>query len=275
MLAIEEVARLGIHAPLKDWLELNLHGAFSSPENLSLIAPFPPRELMQNTTGATDPRVFAHHSYTILEALTAANPKPWDQFNDILDFGVGVGRVARMFKGFRGRYTGVDIDARHVAWVSSALTYVRAVTTFPKQSLPFGWNSFDGVISVSVFTHMTEKDHFFYLLELARVTRTGSVLLLTTHGTRALERAEKEEDIFNMLSVPRAETKKARDVLSSTGFHFILQQQGHLTTAGYKYGITFISENYIRQRWSAFFDVVHIVAGGLHDFQDIVVLTRK
>src|SRR5262245_47822250 len=143
--------RDGISGDLDAWVDFNRTGAFSSPEGLQFIAAFPPTELMQNTSGLTAPQDFAAHGCDILQALRKASPVPVNSFGNILDFGVGVGRLARMFKGLRGRYTGVDVDKRHVEWVSSALDHVTAVASVPRQPLPFADNSFDCAISISVF----------------------------------------------------------------------------------------------------------------------------
>jgi SAM-dependent methyltransferase len=266
--------RNGISGNLVDWIVFNRDLAFYSPQALALVAPFPPTELMQNVSGLTVPKDFAAHGCDILEALTIASPTPINELTNILDFGVGVGRLARMFKGFRGKYTGIDVDARHVEWVSSALDYVTGIVTKPKQALPLTDKYFDCIISISVFTHMNEHDQFFYLKELARVAQAGSSLFLTVHGERALQRAETESQIFQMLSVKRSEITETRHHFLSEGFNFILQQ-GHLTSSNYDYGITFISENYIEREWSKYFDVVQIFSGAIHDFQDIVLLKAR
>jgi ubiquinone/menaquinone biosynthesis C-methylase UbiE len=179
-----------------------------------------------------------------------------------------------MFKGFQGKYTGVDVDARHVEWVSSALDYVTGIVTKPKQVLSFTDKYFDCIISISVFTHMNEHDQFFYLQELARVAQSGSSIFLTVHGERALQRAETESQIFDMLSVKKSEIAATHHNFSTKGFNFILQQ-GHLTSNSYEYGITFISRNYIEREWSKYFEVVQIFSGAIHDFQDIVLLKAR
>ena len=66
------------------------------------------------------------------------------------------------------------------------------------------------------------------------------------------------------------------------GHHAFILQQGHLTTQGgeknkavsepFEYGITFIPESYIKNHWSQYFNIIEI-CDGIHDFQDIVVLT--
>lgn len=273
MLDADKIAA-GINGDLQDWLAFNLTGAFALPDGLKHVAPFPPAELMQNTTGLTSNSDFASHGCDILKALSSASDKPLREFDAVLDFGVGVGRLARMFKGFRGRYAGVDVDRRHVEWVASALKYVDAYATEPGYTLPFRGACFDCVISVSVFTHMNERDQRFYLGELARVANSGATLLLTVHGERALIRAETEPQIFEMLWVPAESIPQTRAAFSTSGFNFILQQ-GHLTSSRYEYGITFISEEYIKRVWSDYFDIVRLCPGAIHDFQDVVVLRAR
>jgi SAM-dependent methyltransferase len=269
-----ELIRNGIHSNLDDWLAFNRVGAFESEANLALAAPFPPKDRMQITTGLTEPRDFAAHGYDILKALSEASPQPLAGFSDVLDFGVGVGRLARMFKGFRGRYTGIDVDGQNIAWVARALPYVNAVQTTPKQPLPFAGRSFDLIVSISVFSHMTERDHLFYLSELARVAKPGAIVMLTVHGERALMRAETEPRIFEMLSIPRPALAEIRARFPRPGFSFILQK-GHLTSAAYEYGITFISSDYVAAEWSKTFEVLGVHSGAIHDFQDIIVLRAR
>ena len=60
---------------------------------------------------------------------------------------------------------------------------------------------------------------------------------------------------------------------TGTGFHFA-RQRGHLTTDTYDYGITFIARRWIDAARSKWYDV-ELVPGGIHDFQDVVVLRRR
>lgn len=266
-----EIGKKGMSGSLAEWLEFNLNTAFSNPAARQYIAAFPPVELMENTSGLTDERDFTAHGVAILTALQNASPIPLNTYKSVLDFGSGVGRVARMFKGFAGQYTGVDIDARHVEWMKSALPYVRANLSQPRKPLPFEDGVFDCVISISVFTHMNETDQDFYLSELRRVCRPGSYLFLTVHGSRALDRAISDQSIFDMLSVPRKAVVTAHRAMKEGPTFKFIRQDGHLTSGDYEYGITFISDSYVSLHWSKFFSIERVVSGAIHDFQDIVV----
>jgi hypothetical protein len=99
-------------------------------------------------------------------------------------------------------------------------------------------------------------------------------LFLTVHGDRALHLADQNEAIRKLMSVTRSDLAKARATLEQgSGFHFFWQKS-HLTSAAYDYGMTFISETYIRKVWGRHFSVVEVRRGALHEFQDIVVLER-
>ncbi|MGH6837544.1 MAG: methyltransferase domain-containing protein [Methylocella sp.] len=272
---VPEAGILGIRGSLEPWLRLNEFTAFESVRARDFVAPFPPAALMHRTSTTDNDQRFAAAGVAILRALAAASPKPLSEYSDLLDFGVGAGRLARMFKGFQGRYAGVDIDADSVAWIAGNLPWVQAVKTEPGRMLPFEDADFDAVAGISVFTHMNEQNQFFYLNELQRVTSAGAMLLLTVHGARVLERAETDPNVAMMLALPDGGLVMARAAFDAgQGFCFLLQR-GHLTSKDYEYGVTFISEAYIARNWSRYFEVQAIVRGAIHDFQDIVVLRRR
>ena len=112
--------------------------ALTGPQlyELAMAAPFPPSHLMQRVSGLTSERDFAKHGCDLFDALSSAAPKPLFEFRSILDFGVGSGRLARMFKNFEGAYYGVDVDHELVDWVASALPWVVAFATEPRAALP-------------------------------------------------------------------------------------------------------------------------------------------
>jgi SAM-dependent methyltransferase len=264
-----------VHSDLDLWLHFNRSAAFESEENLRKVAPFPPPDLMHTSSGCKTNQEFAAHGVHFLEALWRSSPMPLTNFDHWLDFGVGVGRLARMFKGFHGHYTGVDIDPRNIDWVSRQLPWVEAVLTQARKPLPIAAATFNAVSSVSVFTHMNEEDHAFYLSELKRVCLPGAYLFLTVCGETALVRAENEENTRAMMAIYPNELNMARKRLDSgNGFYFGIQN-GHLTSRTYAYGNTFIGASYIMRTWCSQFRVVSIWPGGIHDFQDIIVLQRQ
>jgi SAM-dependent methyltransferase len=267
-------AALDCHLPSDRWARINRVEAFESATLAAAVAPFPPVELMQNVSGVTTARDFASQGADFWLAFSAAAPKPLPQYRSILDCGCGCGRFARLFKGYRGRLAGCDIDARHVAWVDQHLDYVEATTTEPDRPLPYPDASFELVVQISVLTHLNERSQDTLLGELRRVTAPDGVLMLTVHGERAMQRALEEKTIWDMISVEQDRFDQARARFDAGELGFILQQ-GHLTTGQFEYGITFTPRSYIREHWGRWFEVRDQVSGAIHDFQDIVILAPR
>lgn len=281
----------GCRVPVDEWITLNRTKVFSDPSLRRFVAPFPPSELMQNVSGLTSEVDFASHGADLYLALSKASAKPLSEYEHILDFGCGCGRLARMFKGHPHRLSGCDIDRRHIIWMQSALPYLETCVSSVRPPLPYADNTFDAIISISIFTHLTEKSQDEFLADLQRVSRRCGFLFLTVHGDRALKRAIHEPAIRNMIDVPDASFEKAQELFVEDRHAFILQY-GHLTTAGsdghpahgsdaqivfepFEYGIAFVSESYVRSHWGRWFEITDYRQGAIHAFQDIVVLRPR
>ncbi|WP_395666453.1 glycosyltransferase [Methylocella sp.] len=263
-------AEAGFEGELGPWLAFN-----EAPENLAQTAPFPPQSLMRETSGLESEADFARHGVDIMRALQAAAPQPLNAYRSWLDFGVGAGRLARMFKGFAGDYVGLDVDPRMVEWTRRALPWVKGMATAPGRRLPGADARFDAVVSISVFTHLGRDDHQFYLAELARLARPGAVVMLTVHGERALARAMADPAVLALMDIPADELKAARRALADgDGFHFT-PQYGHLTSDRYSYGVAFAGRRWIDSCWTRWFEIEAHVEGAIHDFQDLVVARRR
>ena len=119
-------------------------------------------------SGATD-------FHRIDRAVVAVSDRHLHEFNRVLDWGVGCGRVARHFPSERaGSLTGIDIDPDNVEWCASHLvgTFVPCRMAPP---LPFEDGGFDLIYGVSVFTHLREAMQFRWLEELSRIMARGAL----------------------------------------------------------------------------------------------------
>ena len=285
----------GCVMPLEDWIELNRNSVFEDPKLRQYVSPFPPQELMRNVSGLQNERDFAAHGTDIYNALVRSSPKQLTDYESILDFGCGCGRLARMFKGHPHRIAGCDIDARHVEWVNKNLDFMDAKVSKVFPPIPYSDSEFEAVISISIFSHLTENSQNQFLSELFRVCRPGGLLFLSVHGKRALDRAINEPEIRAMLDMSEERFQYARNEFLENRHAFVLQF-GHLTTVPekaspmerlrrfaikkkidepFQYGVTFIPEDYLRSHWNKWFDIVDYRHAAIHDFQDIVVLSPK
>lgn len=180
------------------------------------------------------------------------------------DFGAGIGRTAIPLYFSRGypHYCS-DVD-------NKCIEYLRNV--FPKEvglfhveqeaPLPLDDESVDLVISVSVFTHLPEHLQNFFLNEIRRVLKSGGVALLTTSGLTALK-SRKRKGIKGWEEVSENE----------------LMLKGHIFkpvhgSSEKNYGYTLHSHQYIRDHWSAFFNVEDILSDYIDNVQDLVVVSK-
>lgn len=270
---LPDAAHVGMSGPLAPWIAFNLTEALTSARAADYAAPFPPPHLMHNTTGLRENQDFARHGADILNALSAASPSPLNAFGTVLDFGVGVGRVARYFKGFAGRYIGLDIDSDNLGWIAEAMPWVEAVLSKAGAAIPVADESVDAVISISVFTHIDEGATLFYIDELHRLLRPGGLAFLTLHGDRALQRSLADPAVASLMGIAGERLEQAKLTMAQTGFDFI-EQYTHLTQDHYRYGTTFVSQQRAEELFGRRFAVKGFVPGAIHAFQDLIVLER-
>lgn len=266
-------ARLGMAGPLAPWIAFNMKEGLTSARAADYVAPFPSEILMYHTSGLRKNADFARHGADILTALVNVSPKPLNSFSTVLDLGVGVGRVARYYKGFGGRYIGVDIDPDNIAWATENMPWVDARLHQPQTALPLANGEIDAALCVSVFTHMNEAAAQFYAAELGRVLRPGGLAFITLHGARALKRALHDEPVQKLLGADLDRLAISEEALATSGIDFI-EQNTHLTRDDYRYGITFVSEDGAKRLFGEGFNVIAHVSGAIHSFQDLVVLKR-
>jgi hypothetical protein len=209
-------------------------------------------------SGATD-------YHRIDRAVREITGKRVHEFERVLDWGVGCGRLARHFPKERAAaLTGCDIDHDNIAWCSAHLpgTFVGCSMSPP---LPFSETSFDLIYSVSVFTHLREAMQLRWLEELARVMRRGALLLTTIHGQTAIDFSRQ----------PPSEYRRLQEEVRQKGIVFTgdnSQLDGHAEHAG-EYVNVLHGLDYVRRVWGRSFEVVHILPGYiLH--HDLVILRK-
>ena len=172
----------------------------------------------------------------------------------VLDFGSGPGRVATWLKQGHSDWQlfGTDIDAEAVAW---ARTNLADVATFecnsptPPLRHPDGY--FEFVYSISIFTHLPESLQDAWLQDLARVTRKGCYLALTTHAEHLLPPAVK---------------------MPAEGFLYAVGP-GTEGLPGF-YQTSFQTSDYVRRVWSRHFSIEQIMPRGLAGHQDLVICRK-
>lgn len=152
--------------------------------------PLPPARLVHAVIGTRElawyqlSGLFMHQS---LDTLLRRLQRPIESFGSILDFGCGCGRILRWWSALatRAELWGSDIDPRLVRWCQRRLgSFARFTVNGAEPPLPFDDGRFELVYSYSVFTHLAARQQRPWAAELARVTKPGGLVILTTHGVR-------------------------------------------------------------------------------------------
>jgi SAM-dependent methyltransferase len=105
-----------------------------------------------------------------------------ERVHHVLDFGCGVGRLARFLSPVVEQYTGTDInvDAFSLAPQLANVTYV----PLNENRLPFADGSFDLILAITVLQHIVDPTEFdTWSRELHRVAKDGcTILIIDNHG---------------------------------------------------------------------------------------------
>lgn len=194
----------------------------------------------------------------------------------LLDFGCASGRVLRhalTFSADRVEPWGCDFAPANIHWLKRHLPrQIRSFINTAVPHLPFEDNYFDVVTAFSVFTHIGQLEEA-WLLELRRITRPGGILYLTVQNDdawsrvldrpSALKRLQRANQFDNVVTVDRqlftSPMPKQRIVLTMPGVE------------NYSYNV-WHSNQYLRQNWGLYFDVLHIGANAHANYQSVAIL---
>ena len=173
-----------ITKPPRDWLQSARFRFLGGPDGL----PVPPRHLRELVWSVYEdiPTFFADRDAERLKAALRRNGVDLAGIHDVLDFGCGIGRVVRQFRGEPFRLCGTDINRESIEWCRRHLPFARFEVNGAEPPLVFAARSFDFVYTFSVFTHFTEPQQRAWMKEVRRVLRPGGYMYLTTCGVSYL-----------------------------------------------------------------------------------------
>jgi SAM-dependent methyltransferase len=112
-------------------------------------------------------------------------------------------------------------------------------------------SSVDVVVAWSVFTHFPEDVQDAWLAELSRVMRRDAVAAVSVHGREHWSCANSQ--------IGEAERATLEDELQTRGFAH--KRVDHWTDLPDYYQMTWHFPHYVREHWSAWFDVAAVLEG--------------
>ncbi len=223
--------------------------------------PVPPGLLKQAVGGRrADFLATGWRIYSDLKRLLAALGG-WPEFDRILDWGCGCGRVLRYLyqEVPPARLFGCDIDRGAIRWISRAAEGSSFQRIRKVPPTPYAAGQFDLVYGISILTHLTEAMQHRWLDELHRITRPGGVVAVSIHGPELVPpplRSRLDRDGFV-------------DVGSRQAFYF-----APYAGLGY-YRTAYHTPRYVEECWSDQFEVLEYACRGLNAHQDMVLMRRR
>lgn len=184
----------------------------------------------------------------------------------LLDWGCGCGRITAALIRYRGllgieEIHGCDIDREAVDWCRENVSGGAFDTISPYPPTSYPDECFDGVISYSVFTHLSQEDQEAWLREMKRILVVGGVFAATIHGEGAAA--------FQAASGIEKEML-AQGYSSST----LDDKLDGIAPSGYYRG-AFQTREHTLRHWGAHFKVVEYVERGIAGYQDLVVMIKE
>lgn len=150
--------------------------------------PIPGNELIYLVTATIDVEWFLRSGRLAAQSINDIlykNGLNLTEFESILGFGCGVGRVLRHWKDVTGpALYGTDYNSRLIDWCKENLSFADFQVNPMLGNLDFENEAIDFVYAISVFTHLKEPQQVFWIGELCRVLKPGGYLLITVHGEK-------------------------------------------------------------------------------------------
>jgi SAM-dependent methyltransferase len=210
----------------------------------------PPAELRYRVSSSPDAQNFINIGKKCAADIQSAMRKvgcELTQFERVLDFGCGCGRTLVHLKDLapQAKFDGTDIDEAAISWCKEHLRFGTFKVGQASPPADYGSDSFDFIYAISVFTHLDAPYQFRWLEELRRITKPGGVLLLTVDSS----------------------------LVGDKDFVFQRSYEDGLFPAWYQNA--FHSEQYVRENFGKYFEVMGYLPKGMNEHQDVVLLKKR
>jgi len=213
-------------------------------------APRPPVELIRYVAGTEDYDEFLRSGAEVFTMFDLAarqyGGKPIAEFQKVLDFGCGIGRVLQFVPNGPALF-GCDISRPAIEYTKKSFPRAAIHCNALMPPLEYADGSFDLLYSYSVFSHLTLDVENTWLDELNRVGAKGCLYLVTVQGDWMIEATLGDE----------------RTKAEQLGFYFKFVHGRNRTEYDFPdyYESSYHTARHIRAHWSECFDVVAVVKG--------------
>ncbi len=184
-------------------LRLRSHSRVDPSESLEPVnLPEPPNALRGWVAGTEDLQWFLDSgqlaAQTIIDVL-AKQHLTISNFDSLLDFGCGCGRVIRHLYSYNTvMLHGSDCNANAIRWCDENLDFAEFSSNLIEPPTRYRKHSFDLIYAFSVFSHLTEQLQTLWIQELHRILKPNGYLIISVHGDYYLPQiTEQEREAYN------------------------------------------------------------------------------
>lgn len=229
----------------------------------------------------------AYEFYRMVKKSAQTFNEPIGQQTQYLDFGVGWGRIMRMFlKDLNpDNIYGVDITPEILTICQNLMTVGTLKLSKPHGSLDFTKETFDLVTAFSVFSHLSKDNGIHWIQEIHRVIKPAGLLIITTLSSSFVKLCldvVKNPDSSEWAKQMAMSVNKSYPDHKSLLTNFPKDQLFYLSSGGGydsmghdDYGWAMVQEEFIRKQWSKWFDVVEFIDNPESLPQAYITLRRK
>ena len=179
---------------------------------------------------------------------------------NLLDWGVGCGRVAQHFiKECDYKVTGIDIDRINIDWCKENIPMLRShlVDLLPPTDLPD--REFDVVISSSVLSHLIPPHWEAWLSEISRVMKDGAMAFLSFHGDNSCSIILADRQLEALLDAGYVDLNASPDLGKDLERY---------------YRNTFYLDVFAEKIFEKYFTLIEVIPGFLSGQQSVAVLRK-
>lgn len=243
------------------WLSMLTQSLDDTAVDGVVLPAYPDAGVQLGTVGVSGELVVldAYRIFQFIREKARSAGRPLQSNSNVLDFGVGWGRVIRCFLRDvePANLYGVDVDDRFLDIARKTKVPGHLSKIEPTGNLPYPDGHFDVVFAWSVFSHLPEDVQHIWLAEISRVLAPGGIFVASVQPPRFLNFIRQlpidvgQNIWYSQLVRALSEVSKPDEVLSQKGFLFLP------THNSVTYGDTIISRSYVENRWSDYFENVH------------------
>jgi len=216
--------------------------------------------LMYLVVHSIDPKSFLEEGKAGVEMIKSVldeNGIDLMSMKNILDFGVGCGRVFRWWQEYSSILTfwGCDINPDLINWCRNNLTFGNFSINSLQPPAIYNNSQFDLIYLFSVFTHLTKETQEKWLDEFSRILNPGGILLVSVHGD------------FHAKYLP----KECIEEYEKNGFYVMTKNaEGENLCASYQ------NENFCEKLFSKYFKILNYYPGVFKTcgYQDLYFLKK-